>query len=139
MVEFSECEQPASTSEVDELEKKLGFRIPNEIRKLVTTANGGRPTPNILRRPFGSTDVSECLALRKGKGSIEWTYDQLVATKKAAPPDFLPFAIDSGGNTFLVDCQSSEHGVHLLLHDPNFKLLPLNIGLETFWENLESE
>lgn len=139
MVEFSECDPPASNSEIVALEERLGFRIPSEIRDLVGRANGGRPTPSIFRGSVGSTDVSECLALRDAQGSIEWTYNQLVRNKKATPSHYLPFAIDSGGNTFFVDCDSPEQEVYLLLHDPQFKLLPLDIGLRNFWGSLETE
>jgi hypothetical protein len=134
LVTFSECDPAATTEDVDALERNLGFAVPDAIRKLTTSANGGRPNPNIYRDSLACTDVSECLALRDGKGSIWWTYELLVLTKKAVPVHYLPFAVDSGGNTFFVDCRSGT--VHLLLHDPTFRSCSLSVGLDEFWSRL---
>lgn len=134
MVTFSECEPLATAEDVDALERRLGFAVPAGIRRLAMTANGGRPEPSIYRDSLGCTDVSECLALRDGRGSLWWTYELLILTKKAAPPHYLPFAVDSGGNSFLVDCR--EGTVHILLHDPTFRLCPLGVTLDEFWSRL---
>lgn len=135
-MEFLECDPPATDAEVDAFEFKLGFHPPPGIRQLLTTANGGRPCPNVIRHGGVYTDVSECLALRSGPGSIAWTYDLMILNKHAAPTHFLPFATDSGGNLFLVDCHSSNAPVFLLTHDPIFELHPLLIGLDDFWRCL---
>lgn len=137
MVAFSECEPPASESDVDALETRLGFAVPAGVRRLLTSSNGGRPAPNVFRGATGSLDVSECLALREGRGSIEWTYDLIVVQTHAAPRQYLPFAVDSGGNLFLVDCSMPEGAVYVLLHDPQFSLRPLGVGIEAFWSHLE--
>jgi len=135
MVKFVECDPPATDADVDELERKLGFRVPSGIRRLLTTANGGRPEPFVFGGLHG-TDVSECLALRDGRGSIRRIYELVVLTNKAAPAHFLPFAVDSGGNFYLVDCSSEEATVHYLHHDPEHTLHPLGVGLEEFWDRL---
>jgi hypothetical protein len=137
MVTFTECDPPASAREIDELESRLCFKIPAALRELLMSHNGGRPTANVFKDQFGSTDVSECLALRSGKGSLEWAYDLLIRQRKVAPLHYLPFAVDSGGNTFLVDCAGSKPEIHLLLHDPEFRLFALHTSLEEFWGNLE--
>lgn len=134
MVQFSECDPLATAGDVDLLEGRLGFRLPKAIRELLMTANGGRPSPSIFRSESGATNVSECLALRAGNGSIEWTYDLFVVKKKAAPVHFLPFAVDSFGNTFFVDCDSEA--VFLLLHEPTFHLCDLKVQFSDFWPRL---
>ncbi|HEY7375627.1 MAG TPA: SMI1/KNR4 family protein [Polyangia bacterium] len=133
MVRFVECDPPASDEEIDDLEQRVALRFPAALRRLFREANGGRPEPYI----YGDTDVSECLALRSGKGSAEWTYDLLVASKQLVPRHFFRFAVDSGGNTFLVDCSSDQGMVFLWVHDTaDERLLPLDVSLEEFWSCL---
>ncbi|WP_394848130.1 SMI1/KNR4 family protein [Pendulispora brunnea] len=137
-VKFVECDPPATQADVDELERRLGFRVPRGVRHLLTNANGGRPEPSTFRSPNVCTDVSACLTLRDGRGSIWWAYDLLILSKKAAPNYYLPFAYDSGGNDFLVDCRSDEGPVAILYHDPNFEVQELGVNLAEFWDHLTS-
>jgi hypothetical protein len=136
VVTFTECDPPATTAEIDTLQTKLGFPVPTGIRHLLLTANGGRPHPNVYSDEKGSTDVSECLALREGKGNIWRTYELMVLSKRAMPVYCLPFATDSGGNLFAVGCRPGNEEVHILLHDPVFRFRPLGVNLEGFWERL---
>ena|ERR1700722_701320 len=135
MVQFLECDPPATENEISEFERELGFRIPGGVRTLLLTANGGRPSPRILGGKNG-TPVSQCLALRRGRGSIQWTYELFAKAKKAIPLNFLPFAVDSFGNTFVVDCRADEAPVHILLHEPTFRLCSLRVNLSEFWSSL---
>ena len=134
MVRFVECDAPATNADVDALETRLGFKVPNGIRSLLTTSNGGRPEPMTYLDSRGDINVSECLALREGKGSIWWTYELLILTKQAAPRHYLPFAVASAGNVFLVDCTSEA--VYLLLHEPTFRLVSRGVTLDEFWSRL---
>lgn len=133
MVRFVECDPPASDEEIDDLEKRVGLRFPEALRRLFREANGGRPEPYI----YGDTDVSECLALRPGRGSAEWTYDLLVASKQLVPRHFFPFAVDSAGDIFFVDCSSEEGQVYLWVHDTAYeRVRPLDVSIEGFWSCL---
>jgi hypothetical protein len=136
MVKFVECDPPASDQEIDDLEKRVGLRFPEGLRRLFREANGGRPEPYNYSDGAHDTDVSECLALRPGKGSAEWTYDLLVSSKKLVPKHFFPFAVDSGGNTFFVDCSSAEGAVYLYVHELPVEHVPLNVNIDGFWSRL---
>lgn len=135
MVHFSESRAAATEADIVGFETELGFTLPSGIRELFLTANGGRPTPSIIGGKMG-TDVSQCLALREGRGSVAWTYDLLARKHKTVPPYLLPFAVDSGGNTFLVDCRTDDGPVHLLLHELPSKSLSLRMNLDEFWRSL---
>ena len=138
MVQFTDTDTPATPAEVDALERRLGFSVPSGIRKIFLTANGGRPQPHIYRDSKGGTPVSQCFPLREGKGGVWRIYEILALSKKAIPQYYLPFAVDSFGNSFVVDCRSDDGHVHILFHDPEFRLCPLGVTLEEFWERLTS-
>ena len=137
MTSFVECDPPASDEEIDGLEKRVGLKFPEGLRRLFREANGGRPDPYTYRDEDNDTVVSECLALRPGEGSVEWTYDLLVSSKLLVPRHFFPFAVDSGGDTYFVDCSSPEGMVYLYVHDTAFEhVRPLNVNIDGFWSRL---
>ncbi len=137
MVKFSKCIDPASDKQIDDLERQVGLRFPSSLRRLFREANGGRPNPYIYRDDNNDTDVSECLAICEGKGSALWTYELLVLSKRLVPRQFFPFAVDSGGDCFFVDCSTTEGVVYLYVHDTAFEHVRLlSSSLETFWSHL---
>ena len=137
MVVFSESMSPASNEQIDDVERRIGFSFPGALRRVFREANGGRPYPYIYRDDNNDTDVSECLAIREGKGSALWTYELLVRTKHLVPEQYFPFAVDSGGDCFLVDCSPKAGGVWLYVHDTAFEHLRfLSANLDEFWSRL---
>lgn len=137
MVTFSECIEPATDEQIDDLERRVGLRFPSGLRRLFSEANGGRPNPYIYRDDNNDTDVSECLAIREGKGSAMWTYELLVLSKRLVPKQFFPFAVDSGGDCFFVDCSPAKGCVYVYVHDTAFEHVRLLCAnLEDFWSRL---
>ncbi len=137
MVTFSGCKEPASDEQIDGLEHRLGFHFPSDLRRLFREANGGRPEPYIYRDGDNDTDVSECLAIGPGKGSALWTYELLVLSKQLVPKYFFPFAVDSGGDCFFVDCSPDRSGVYMYVHDTAFEHVRLLCGsIDEFWSRL---
>lgn len=68
------------------------------------------------------------------------SYELLVLKRKILPRHFFPFAIDGGGNLFLVDCRSDEGLVYIWWHDvPDDNLLDLRVGISDFWPNLKMD
>ena len=145
-VRFTECILPATPAQVADLEAQLGFRLPDGLRRVFLTFNGGRPEPSALRpppdadlRPYGpwDNDVSECLELRDGRGGALWWYQLLVQKQRLVPPSFFPFAHTSGGDMFFVDCASPDGQVHVHLHDTAYEHLhALGLSIDAFWDHL---
>jgi hypothetical protein len=137
VVRFERCIAPASNEQIDDLEHRLGLQFPADLRRLFREANGGRPEPYVYRDDNHDTDVSECLALRPGRGSALWTYELLVLSKQLVPRHFFPFAVDSGGDCFFVDCSVARSGVYVYVHDTAFERLRLLCGsIDEFWTRL---
>jgi hypothetical protein len=137
MVEYSNSMDPATDEQIDDLERRVGLSFPAALRRLFREANGGRPSPYVYRDDNNDTDVSECLAIREGKGSALWTYELLVLSKRLVPKQFFPFAVDSGGDCFFVDCSPGKGGVWIYVHDTSFEHLRfLCVGLDEFWSHL---
>lgn len=119
---------------------EIGIRLPSGLREHYLRANGGVPTPYVFRRGGTTVAVSECLPLRKegpGLSAID-TYRNLALSKKVIPAYLFPFAVDGGGNLFLVDCRGDEGWVYIWWHDVvDGSLLDLRTSISEFWTFLE--
>jgi hypothetical protein len=67
---------------------------------------GGQPARAGTGTDSATPGISECLVLSGRDGSAVWTYDLFVISKKIIPAHLFPFAVDDGGDCFLVDCSS---------------------------------
>ena len=87
-----------SEAEIQDLERQLGFRLPDRFRALLPQLNGAEAEPNVIKVP----GEGEC-AIRRFK-----KIEDIIASKNAIdsenPSDLLlvPFAMDSFGNYFCV-------------------------------------
>ena len=143
MVTFTDCAPPATPAQVADLEARLGFRLPDGLRRLFLEANGARPSPILSTDAKPHHDpwdcVSACLELREGRGGALWYYQLTVLKQRLVPASFFPFAHVLGGDLFFVDCASSDAQVYVHLHDTAFEPIEaLGISFDDFWKRLEA-
>ena len=86
-----------SEAEIQDLERQLGFRLPDRFRALLPQLNGGVPKPNVIKKPdeHYSIDTFE---------KIEDIIDSKNVIDSVRPSDLLlvSFALDGIGNWFCV-------------------------------------
>jgi hypothetical protein len=137
---FENSGAPLTNEALSSAEAEIGLRFPSGLREHYLRSNGGVPDSYIFRRGGVTVAISECLPLQvDGRVSAMDAYRSLVLKKKILPQYLFPFAVDGGGNLFLVDCRSDEGSVYVWWHDvPDNKLLDLRIGIAEFWSYLQS-
>ena len=103
-----------SEAEIQDLERQLGFRLPDRFRALLPQLNGASPKPNVIKTPDErySIDTFE---------RIEDIIDSKNAIDSVSPSDLLlvPFATDGIGNWYCVvaaDCPE-EGAVYFVDHE----------------------
>jgi SMI1 / KNR4 family (SUKH-1) len=135
---FDNSRAPLTNEALSSAEAEVGLRFPSGLREHYLRSNGGAPDPYIFRRGSIVVAISECLPLRDGPGlSAMDTYRMLVLKRKVLPEYLFPFAVDGGGNLFLVDCRSDDGSVYVWWHDvPDNNLLDLRTGISDFWSYL---
>jgi hypothetical protein len=141
-MKFENSRTPLTSEALSSAEAEIGLRFPPGLREHYLRANGGVPAPYIFRRGEISVAISECLTLRvDGRGlSAIGAYESLVLKRRIIPSYFFPFAVDGGGNLFLVDCRSDEGAVYVWWHDVlDENLLDLRVGIAEFWSYVESD
>lgn len=90
------------------------------------------------------TTICDTLPLLTGSGrdTAPEAYDDLVLVKRLVPARFFPFAVDSGGDFFFVDCEDKDAAVYLFQSDHfprETGFASLELGLEDFWDALEPD
>ncbi len=93
--------------EILNFEKIIGKQLPTDYRKFLIKNNGGRPTPNIFKTLRGEyeTDVQFLFGITNGNYDLRENFQEL---KHHIPFEFIPIAIDSGGNFVLLDLNTQE-------------------------------
>ena len=120
-------------------EAEIGLSFPTGLREHFLRANGGVPEPYIFRRENVTVAMSECLPLRAdGRGVSALNVYRMLALDKGVIPKYLfPFAVDGGGNLFVIDCRSGDGWVYIWWHDvPDDSLLDLHTRISDFWSHL---
>lgn len=124
-IQFNPPNTPASIKQVEEIEKMVGFIFPNDYKKFMLTANGGRPK---------NTEKLTCTVDWEG---IDWAaddtklgihyiykiendmmsalnlafaYDTFVNEDLRIPKNTIPVAHDAGANQYIMNLSSDNHG-----------------------------
>jgi len=135
-MKFENSRAPLTNEELSAAEAEIGVRFPPGLRDHYLRTNGGVPDPYIFRRGNIEVAISQCLPLRADGRRISAmdVYRHLVLKQGVIPKYLFPFAIDGGGNPFLVDCRTDEGWVYVWWHDVSDNNLDdLRTGIGAFW------
>ena len=137
-MKFSNRDRGVTLDEVRVVEEELSLSFPDALKRLFLENNGGEPDPYSFE---GIYIVNECLPLRSNRRrtAVE-SYRLWCLERELVPRRYFPFAVDGGGSTFFVDCESRDAEVHNFHSDAGLgheeRLESLKLGLDSFWERL---
>lgn len=86
---------------LSEVERKIVFSIPKELRQCILENNGGRPVPNAIHLSNGDDNDVKCL-LSYNRDDTENVFKILDFFIQNYSGSLLPFAMDSAGNYYCV-------------------------------------
>lgn len=105
-MEFLNPDQMLTEADVASVESELMLEFPKALKELFLQHNGAEPEPYVLEDDDLriSTVVSRTLPLksRSGSGTAAQSYNRLIAELRLAPSHYFPFAVDGGGDYFLL-------------------------------------
>lgn len=135
---FNACQKSLTNQDLDDVEKKLGFLLPLELKHHYLQFNGGTPEKAhwfIDEELY--FEIANFKSIKYGEdefSTIEDTY--LRQTKDGVINDnFLPFAIDWGGNYFCIDLTTHEIVIYFMDTDKN-RIRILEKGFKKFVNGL---
>lgn len=135
-----------SNSELDELENRLGFKFPDDLRQHYLRFNGGRPRPNLFLKDGEYFHVNEFLPIKYGApgARFEDTYKDIVQGNELFPKNLIPIASDSAGDYFCYSLENGKFGAICFYQsdyydDPLRAVVYLADNLEIFINSLVSD
>ena len=138
-LEIDPPDRVPSEAEIQDLERQLGFRLPDRYRALLPQLNGAEAELNTIKGPGDEDYVINRFE------KIEDIVDSKNAIDSGNPSDLLlvPFAMDGCGNWFCVvaaDCPE-QGAVYFVEHEieGNEALLKIAASLDELIENAEPD
>jgi cell wall assembly regulator SMI1 len=112
MVVFERTAPPLSELDIERVERRLGVRLPQDLREHYLLHNGGRPRPRFFVKDGEAYDVVCFDSMNPGdKGSsFEQTYEILVDQTPEFPRGYIPFANSSCGDLFIYSVRPESFG-----------------------------
>lgn len=141
---FTDSGHPLTADDVARSEAILGFRLPEPLRRFYLATNGGVPDRYVYEDANIDTVVSQFLPLHSDAPAGHAVEDcfGLAARTGLVGARFLPFAVDGGGDYFLVDAASANAVVYFYnsdAADESRRLISLHLGLDDFCAALQWE
>ncbi len=103
MVVFERTAPPLSELDIERVERRLGVRLPQDLREHYLLHNGGTPRPRFFVKDGEAYGIHEFFSMNTGdKGaSFEKIYEILVHQTPEFPRRYIPFASEGTGDIFL--------------------------------------
>lgn len=146
MVVFENIAPPLSELDIKRVEKRLGVRLPQDLREHYRLHNGGRPRPRFFLAYGDAYDVDNFLSMNTGANgtSFEETYALLVDQSPEFPRGYIPFADDSSGDLFLYSVRPESYGSIMFISHEDYEdedryVVFLAPSLKEFLEALTEE
>jgi cell wall assembly regulator SMI1 len=122
MINFRYTESPIVAADLDEVERRFGFRFPPEFRDLYLRFNGGRPEKDRFVDDKGTCIVHEFMPIKNGKPGLTFEHDfqQTKVAQSLLPEHLVPFAVDPGGNFYCFSTRDDEVGAIFIFRTDYF-------------------
>ncbi len=141
-MEFINGDKKLSIDDITVIQETKGLLLSKNLIELYLRSNGGEPFPYVFQNDDLDTVVSLVLPLKSDEAhtSVE-AYSNLVLRKRIIEKNMFPFAVDGGGDYFLVDTKDPNELTYFLNSDSSegISLIPLNVRLSDFWDTLKPE
>lgn len=141
MIRFDDADIELNPKDIKQVERRFGLRLPDALVELYLATNGGVP---VSRRVYEdehlNTCVEEFLPLKSSRGNFTAprAYEIMALERKAVAENLFPFAVDSFGDFFFVDCKVALGDVYFFRGDTAdpVPLLSLGVTIDDFWSAL---
>ena len=112
MVVFEKTASPLSELDIKRVERRLGVRLPQDLKEHYLLHNGGRPRPRFFVKDGEAYDVDQFFSMNTGArgSSFERTYTILVVQTPEFPRGYIPFADDTSGDHFMYSVNPESFG-----------------------------
>ncbi|MFJ1435834.1 SMI1/KNR4 family protein [Capnocytophaga canimorsus] len=126
-MEFSQTEQKLTLADMDDFERKIGLKLPQDFKEHYLKFNGGYPSFEYVKGLRNIFTINGFDSIKYGALPIE----KLIDDFRESGVNFnnkIPFASDNGDNIFLISLDDSDYGkIYIIeaefLEDKNYILV----------------
>lgn len=111
-----------SSQTIDLFERTYGITIPEDLRDLLATANGGHPELDSVNGAEGEFAIDTFYHLTEDDRGTESLWYAMEHWRPILGDYALPFASDGGGNQFFLDLREGVNEVKICLHDQSMRV-----------------
>jgi hypothetical protein len=142
---FSDSGPPVSEADLNDVENRIGRKLPDELRRLYLTTNGGRPQHRCFYDEKGGEHaLHEFLVMKYPRSAntvlFEDTFCRL-RDKGLLPPNSFPIAVNEGGDYYLLNGETGAVSFYAMDYssDPSRALRQVAPSLTAFLSNMISD
>lgn len=117
MTKILEYKGGLNESELLNLEKQLGIKLPKDYRDFLKQYNGGYPQPDGFDFSSGEDGSSVDKFLAVSDATHESIIENFNIYKDRIPENYFPIAKDPGGNLILVEVNNTGSNVYYWGHE----------------------
>ncbi len=109
---FLETSGLLTKADIEELEKELGFELPEMFKEHYISYNGGYPENDKYKsKDCRTTTINTFSSIKyEGFSRLEEVYKNLIIDELYLPMGIIPFATDDGGNFFCISARKNDYG-----------------------------
>jgi hypothetical protein len=131
---------PPTLEAIDAFQRHFNVALPAEYIYLLNFSNGGHPELDSIE-PIGRAgaarrSVDHFYYLDGDTNSIASLWTAMRTWISVLGENYVPFAVDGGGNPFVLDLNSTPPKVKACLHDENYVLIDLAPSFTSFIDAL---
>jgi hypothetical protein len=145
MFSLKNASSPVTRTDIDEVEKRFGFKFPNDFWDLYLHFNGGQPDRNRFVDGINVYIVDEFFPIKHGIPGLTLESNiQFIKADQLLPDYLIPFAINPGGDYFCFSTRENDRG-SIFIYRMDFSKNPergaiyLSSSLGEFLEKLISK
>jgi hypothetical protein len=134
---------PPTEESINAFERHFNVTLPMEYISLLKFSNGGHPELDSIE-PIGrpgaaGRSVDHFYHLDKDTTSISSLWTAMQTWISVLGEKRVPFAVDGGGNPFVLDLSSTPPSVKACLHDENYIIIDLAPTFASFIDALRAD
>ena len=114
MIPFENVSEPLTPADIDNVERRFGFKFPNVFRDHYLKQNGGRPKSGRLVGSNGTFTIDDFFPMKTSAiatlATLEKTLQWLKVDQAIMPEHLFPFAGDPFGNLYCFSVRAKDYG-----------------------------
>lgn len=126
---------PISKNDLDKLEEKIGYTLPDEVKLFYLKNNGGKPNPYCVHDNKRLYTVNAFLSIEEILHDLDWTEEDYIPNELDIK-FVLPLAYDDFGNEFILYLDPDNYGkVYFYVPEDDMKIYGVWDSFNDFLNN----